>query len=319
MDIANFNTCIRVDNATQMGSVIDVINLINPYESNAPKTLTRLPQDLIAKCSQLRINGKGKLTPCADAQTLVEVVWSLPGKAARDFRRESAKAVCRVLGGDLTLADEIEARHHALQGSDEGQAAQAFMLADSDDSGDGFRTTKRVKSLLPDELQLATAEQQSAYFDGWMVDRNADRKMVLQKRQFDNTSYFMSEMERQDMLDPALRIAMIDTLKNIATQDATSTALVAVAVAAAPPDEDYQTVAGWLLKYNPKPNYQKTTFTTKMGMAVSSAYRVKHGHPNTQKTSKHVNGEVRPVMMYDVRADGELLTKVFNELTNGAV
>lgn len=82
--------------------------------------------------------------------------------------------MCHVLGGDLRLVDEIEARHHALQGSEEGQAAQVFMLADSDDSSAGFVVTKCMKSSPPDELQLATAEQKAAFFQGWMVECAAE-------------------------------------------------------------------------------------------------------------------------------------------------
>ncbi|KAG5177544.1 hypothetical protein JKP88DRAFT_242225 [Tribonema minus] len=230
MDLTNITATIRVDTATQLGSVMDVIAMVDP--GNPSLSLSRLIKgvpDLIEKCKKLKINGKGNVTPVADAKTLIEIVWLLPGKAAREFRRTSAKTVCRVLGGDLSLAEEIEAHHHAQQGSDEGQAAQALMLADSDDSDHGFPVAKRMKSSLPDELQLATAEQRSAYYDCWMVQRGADRKMELQKRQFDNTLYFLSEMRRQSILDPALRVVIIDNLKKILCQDATSPALAAIA------------------------------------------------------------------------------------------
>ena len=75
---------IRVDKKTQQGSVIDVIRLMTGSSSgNARNILNRLPQELITKCNQLRINGKGRLTPTADAPTLIEIIWELPGKAAK--------------------------------------------------------------------------------------------------------------------------------------------------------------------------------------------------------------------------------------------
>eukprot|EP00953_Heterococcus_sp_UTEX-ZZ885_P014336 8139-Heterococcus_DN1.PRE.1 len=117
MDLTSITSSIRVDHDTKKGSVIDVIRLVNPNltSSNAGNTLTKLSSDMGIQYTQLRINGKGKLTPVADARELVEVVWALPGKAARDFRRASAQTVCRVLGGDLRLVEEIELRHHTMQ------------------------------------------------------------------------------------------------------------------------------------------------------------------------------------------------------------
>ena len=63
----------------------------------------------------IKINGRGKPTPVAAAPILVSLVWNLPGKAAKEFRRQSAHLVCRYLGGDLTLVREIEDRYNALE------------------------------------------------------------------------------------------------------------------------------------------------------------------------------------------------------------
>lgn len=112
MDVANITASIRVDAATKKGSVIDVINMVTK-NSLARNSVTQAVQafetscpDLFCRIDQLKINGKGRLTPVADARTLVEIVWLLPGKAAHEFRRSSATTVCRVLGGDLSLVQE---------------------------------------------------------------------------------------------------------------------------------------------------------------------------------------------------------------------
>ena len=106
MDVACITSSIRVDTATQKGSVIDVIRLVQQCNaSDASTYLKRLINEqgteLGTRCPSLRINGRGQVTPCADARTLVEIVWALPSKAAREFRRRSAQTVCRVLGGDI--------------------------------------------------------------------------------------------------------------------------------------------------------------------------------------------------------------------------
>ena len=141
------NATIRVDYATQQGSVNDVVKMVLGCDSsNANNALRRLKEDvpeLGAACTQLRINGKGKLTPVADAKTLVEIVFLLPGKIARDFRRKSAAKVCRLLGGDSTLAAEIEQRRTTLQSTPEGRATQAFLLGGTSsevESYDGMPT-----------------------------------------------------------------------------------------------------------------------------------------------------------------------------------
>ena len=80
--------------------------------------------DLHPKWMKLRINGKGRATPVADAATLVEIAWLCPGKAAASLGRRGAESVCRMLGGDLSL-DEIQRRHTQVAGT----AEEGFLLA----------------------------------------------------------------------------------------------------------------------------------------------------------------------------------------------
>ena len=129
------NCSIRVDPTTQQGSVIDVVRMVLGCTSSAANTyFARMKEEgteCAQRCAQHRINGKGKLTPVADAKTLVEIVFLLPGKTAREFRRQSAAKVCRLLGGDTTLVSEIEQRRAALESTAEGRATQSFLLSGS--------------------------------------------------------------------------------------------------------------------------------------------------------------------------------------------
>ncbi|DBA82206.1 hypothetical protein WJX77_006483 [Trebouxia sp. C0004] len=114
---ANLIDGIRVDQASQKGSVNDVIALVLSTKTrNAWQTMRRLASDnpdLHARCMQLKINGKGRETPVADAATLVEIAWLgkgrktpvgdaatlveiawlCPGKAAVQFRRKGPESV----------------------------------------------------------------------------------------------------------------------------------------------------------------------------------------------------------------------------------
>ncbi len=122
-------TGIRVDRATQKGSVYDVVHLVtqgNPtYSARVLARVCEQHPELHPKWMKLRINGKGRETPVADATTLVEIAWLCPGKTAVQFRRKGAESVCRMLGGDLTLVDEIQQRHEQLNGT----AEEDFLLA----------------------------------------------------------------------------------------------------------------------------------------------------------------------------------------------
>lgn len=101
----------RVDHATKQASVLDVIMAIGEMPSKAASVYyTRLDSALTTKCCHLRINGKGRLTPVANAKTLIEIVWALGGKKAKAFRVQCAEYICRILGGDPTLVREMELR-----------------------------------------------------------------------------------------------------------------------------------------------------------------------------------------------------------------
>ena len=119
---------IRVDQATQKGSVNDVIaRIAGKKGSYAIQVFSRIKQQytgIIPKCDRLKINGKGNITPVADAATLIELAWLCPGHAAAAFRRKGAESVCRMLGGDLSLVDEIQRRHAQVAGT----AEESFLL-----------------------------------------------------------------------------------------------------------------------------------------------------------------------------------------------
>jgi hypothetical protein len=91
--------------------------------------------------------------------------------------------VYRVLGGDLTLAAEIEACHDRLQ-TEGGKAAQTFLVKDSC-FGETEHTCKRFKGELPMELQIASTEQKSAYLDWWRPEKQQlqeERRMSVQRQ-----------------------------------------------------------------------------------------------------------------------------------------
>lgn len=146
-------SAIRKDDKTGMFSVIDIVNAVSqPGKNNASIYYSRLDPELTTKCLKLRINGKGRQTPVADLPTLVEIIWELPGKAAKRFRRTSAKYIVRILGGDPSLVDEIKRQDDLLNQTEAGREFQRTAL----DSALGKR--EREEALLARRAQRVRDE-----------------------------------------------------------------------------------------------------------------------------------------------------------------
>ena len=64
--------------------------------------------DVREKITDLKFKGRGqRATPVTDVKGIVEVIMLLPGRHAARVRRQAAELLCRYLGGDLALVDEV--------------------------------------------------------------------------------------------------------------------------------------------------------------------------------------------------------------------
>ena len=176
----NLTDGIRIDQATQKGSIYDVISVVTKATSAyAVRILSRIQKQYpenVTKCHKLRINGKGRETPVADAAILVEIAWLCPGKAAVQFRRKGAESVCRMLGGDLTLVDEIQRRHTQVAGT----AEEEFLLADVQGSPQQAISHKRT---LEDDDEVYTAKKQQILKQLKQETANTELMMIRQHAQ----------------------------------------------------------------------------------------------------------------------------------------
>jgi hypothetical protein len=80
---------IRVNNETQQGSVIDVIRMISGGTSGKASDIIKTLTSVSSQIAHLRINGRGKMTPVANAATLQMIVHLLPGKQFSSARAKS--------------------------------------------------------------------------------------------------------------------------------------------------------------------------------------------------------------------------------------
>jgi hypothetical protein len=167
---------IRVDTAAQKGSLIDIIRIVNlnlssAHAGEAVANLQKANPEL-NDIDRLEINDKGHLTPVTDGKTLMETVYILPGKAAHEFRRSSARTMCRVLVGDVSIVKEMEGRHASLQATPEGRAAQEFLLTGAA-GDDGTSATKKLKTQ-SDELAMATPAQRGIIVDLYIENKRRE-------------------------------------------------------------------------------------------------------------------------------------------------
>ena len=107
-------------------SVIDVAMAVSGgTQHDAAKSLRRLCDqypEVGPNWSHLKFKGRGQReTPVTDAKGIVEVIMLLQGQQAAQVRRQAAELLCRYLGGDLSLVDEV----CALRGFQEQLAVRA--------------------------------------------------------------------------------------------------------------------------------------------------------------------------------------------------
>ena len=118
---------IRFDRETKLGSILDVIQLVTgcdqKYASRDFARFLVVHPEVHPRWMSLKYPGKGQTaTPAAPISVLIEIAWLLDGKNAARFRREGVHVFCRALGGDLSLVDEIKARHGMVEGTLEQEA-----------------------------------------------------------------------------------------------------------------------------------------------------------------------------------------------------
>ena len=228
------NSTIRVDKDTMKGSALDTIRMVLGSTSKAANTyLNRLfvtSPELSTRCGRLKINGKGNETPVADAKTLIEIVWLLPGKKAHAFRRQSSEKVCRLLGGDLSLVSEIEARHATLQSTEEGRATQEFLLDGREEAVETFDgMPDGFKYLSPEDRPLFAKqmfEQQLKAGEQKLLES----KVALKRKRVDDLVHSYKALQELGVqLDTRTLIELRDNVTILNRQDVVVNGAVAVA------------------------------------------------------------------------------------------
>ena len=122
--------------------------------------------DVNDKIVNFKFQGQGQRpTPVAHLSTLLEIAWLCPGKRAKEFRRTGAVTMCRALGGDLSLVEEIRTRH-AVVTVEEQEAFLAdtgVTLSDANGQATVTMTAMQIRRELAEIVQMeANAKETEA-------------------------------------------------------------------------------------------------------------------------------------------------------------
>ena len=134
---------IRFDRESKRGSVLDVVQLVTKcspgHASQAFQRLCERHADIHTAREDHKFLGQGQRpTPVASLPDLVKLIMLLPGKGASNWRRNAAEVLCRALGGDPELINEIETQRVSADGTIVAEMAQGNWtpLSDMDFSSD---------------------------------------------------------------------------------------------------------------------------------------------------------------------------------------
>ena len=274
---------IRYDPLTKKGSVYDVIRLVTGY---AQKDITheyraiagKFP-DVLGKVQDFKFPGQGqRLTPVAHLSTLIEIAWLCPGRHAKEFRRTGAVTLCRALGGDLSLVEEIKKRHADV--SEEEQAAFLEGTGVTAAEANGQALQERSVSL---EERLVALEE---------------RRVGVQKRKLEILEHaadmLRSMAERE--ADARHRLFLEDSSKNAVVMYASLATGKRLAIEGGGDGADEPVtiaeVAGALGLDVARQDLAR------LGRAVARAYREAHGGEEPPKHKQFVDGAVRLVNSY---------------------
>ncbi len=170
--------------------------------------------ELSTRCGRLKINGKGNETPVADAKTLIEIVWLLPGKKAHAFRRQSSEKVCRLLGGDLSLVSEIESRHAKLQSTEQGRATQEFLLDGPEEEA------VETYDGMPSGFKYLSDAERSQIARQMIEQQLHERQLSLKRKRVDDLVHsFRSLKDLGVHLDQRTLIELRDNVTVLSRQD----------------------------------------------------------------------------------------------------
>jgi hypothetical protein len=317
---------VRIDQETKQASVIDTIRGFTGLGSNhAGQMFGRLGREYVERCPNIKINGIGRLTPVAPAHVLVEIIWALPNKAAKEFRRESAVYICRLLGADQSLIQEVE-----LRGATTPQAFKEFFVppatarntvtifgqvCEVPSESDPEDVKKRLHGMMDmvitrynaeTERQLRQGREDEAKlqeFEEECKQRIAMSRATTKRKVAEIESELQVQVTKNagdmrnavmalgPMMHPALRSATLDALANRVAE------VTGVSKSTNQAGNKYLEDFSTMIQ-NLGNNRVDSKRLCAIGKAVRKAFGERYPNQEPEKVERHVNGAMRLVNVY---------------------
>jgi len=158
---------IRYDPGTKKGSVLDVVHIVTNREKKHASTtlksiLDKYP-DISENITYFKFEGyKQRPTKVADVATLMEIAWLCPGKHAMKFRAAGAVNLCRALGGDLSLADEIQQRRNEITEEEQAALLACTGVTTAEATGHAVESAAQRECRIKHEKRMAELREERA-------------------------------------------------------------------------------------------------------------------------------------------------------------
>ena len=212
---------VRYDPASKCFDVLDCLEMVLGNRSTARsalETLRTTSQELVLGTDKLRWAGSFSPTPSvvAPAAAIVRILMQLNSRRAAGVRAEAAETLCRRLGGDLSLAADVQRCNTEVAGTE----AQATLLHGTRVSVDRANQPVAVGAPVDKDVQLLMMmpEQQRAAAARRLLDTEMhEREMRLQEmamRQLSRVNDVLARSWQSEALSEVDRIFVKDAWAN---------------------------------------------------------------------------------------------------------
>jgi hypothetical protein len=198
-----FKKGIRYDSATKCFSVLDVVKIVTGCDQdNASRNLARIVekyQSIEDGIIYVKFPGRGPPSPVACLKTIMEIAFLLPGRNAQEFRRVGATTLCRALGGDLGLIDEIRRQNLDIAGTLE---QEAFL----EGTGVSQEEANRSRALSDESIKLENARKALEIYRELKAEANSEEDETVRAALLSRAAHVM-QIDVHSPISPTLLLS----------------------------------------------------------------------------------------------------------------
>lgn len=231
----------------------------------------------------------------ADARTLVQIIFEIPGNTAKALRQQFALDICRLIGGDENLVEDAARRYGGLSGN-----ALSFVQSSYAGSGSGFPAMQATDSL---EIM-----ERKAQLERYMVD--TQRAMVdTQRAMVDNFQSTMNILEgernrfdgddvMQAAVDDQVRTYHQNSMRAIVSGNSHTNSQITENGEGAASESRFCPDFSSLLQERGL-RFSNARLSA-LGKHISRCHLEHYGYYNTNKTRTFCNGKTRLINAYTI-------------------